>query len=332
MSAPAWSPARAGLLNRLYAPSHQPETYDTALALLADAEALGLGTGWVAQHHFGSETGRLPSPLLLLAKASQTTQRIRLGTAVIVLPLEPVLRLAEDAGLLDALSGGRLELGLGSGFDGPSFTALGQDAADRGLAYAERIVHLIRVLSGEPLTADPDSARLWPPSPGLRQRLWESSSAVASVAERGNGLLTAPRAPGQEESEALVRRYRETWRRLGRTDAPRVTLVRGIFPGTDAASVEAEVGPDILRYLESRGAPAIPSDLPEYLRRLGVAWGSPAQIVDQLAGALAGVDQIVAQVQTFSTTRAQATRRLQLFAEQVLPALPAVQITHPEYA
>src|SRR5206468_4041257 len=75
--------------------------YRDLVERFAAAEELGYESGWVAQHHFQPEHGRLPAPLVLLAAAADRTSRIRLGTAVTVLPLEDPLRLAEDVLVLD---------------------------------------------------------------------------------------------------------------------------------------------------------------------------------------------------------------------------------------
>lgn len=324
MTPTGWPGERAGILNRLYAPDDRPGLYQEAVTLMTDAEALGLGSAWVAQHHFGSETGRLPAPLLLLAHASHATRCLRLGTGVVVLPLEPVLRLAEDAAVLDVLSGGRLELGLGTGFDGASFVAFGENASRRATVYDERIAPLMHVIAGGAVNPEHPELTLQPAAPGLRNRLWESRSAVEAIAARGNGLIIAPRPGASDDAAALIRRYRAAWRENGRDGAPRVMLVCGIFPGRDAATVEAEIGADIMRYVQTRATTSATGELSDVLRRFGVAWGSPAQIVDQLAtsGALDGVDQLVAQVQTFSTSYELAQRRLQLFVQDVLPQLP----------
>ncbi len=329
MTPTGWPLERAGFLNRLYASDDRPALYRETIDLMADAEALGLGSAWVAQHHFGSETGRLPAPLLLLAHASHATRRLRLGTGVVVLPLEPVLRLAEDAAVLDVLSGGRLELGLGTGFDGASFVAFGENASRRAAMYDERIAPLMHVIAGGAVNASHPEYTLQPAAPGLRGRLWESRSAVEAIAARGNGLIVAPRPGAADDAGALIRRYRAAWSENGHDAAPRVVLVCGIFPGPDAATVEAEIGSDIMRYVQTRATTTSDGALADVLRRLGVAWGSPAQIVEQLAssGILDGVDQLVAQVQTFSTTYASARRRLQLFAENVLPQLPSLAVT-----
>jgi alkanesulfonate monooxygenase SsuD/methylene tetrahydromethanopterin reductase-like flavin-dependent oxidoreductase (luciferase family) len=81
-----------------------------------EAERLGFDGITVTEHHAASIT--CPSPHLLLAAAAARTSRIRLGTAVTVLPLYSPIRVAEEAGMLDLLSGGRFELGLGRGIPG----------------------------------------------------------------------------------------------------------------------------------------------------------------------------------------------------------------------
>lgn len=100
-----------------------------ALELFVAAERLGFDSVWVAQHHFGPVVGTLASPLPFLASVAARTRWIRLGTAVVILPLEHPVRLARA--VVDLLSGGRLELGLGSGTDPAVFAALGYDPERR---------------------------------------------------------------------------------------------------------------------------------------------------------------------------------------------------------
>ncbi|MGP4882897.1 LLM class flavin-dependent oxidoreductase, partial [Klebsiella pneumoniae] len=85
------------------------------------AERLGFDSAWIAQHHFHEQEGGLPSPLVFLAHVAAQTDRIRLGTAIITLPMENPLRVAEDAAVLDLLTDGRLEVGFGSGGTPTSF-------------------------------------------------------------------------------------------------------------------------------------------------------------------------------------------------------------------
>jgi len=94
------------------------------LELIEYADELGYDTCWVREHHF-THYGFLPNTMTLLAHAAARTERIRLGTAVVTLPLHHPIRAAEDAALIDVLSGGRLELGVGRGYQSIEFNAFG---------------------------------------------------------------------------------------------------------------------------------------------------------------------------------------------------------------
>ncbi|NAS63097.1 putative FMN-dependent luciferase-like monooxygenase, partial [Pseudomonas syringae pv. actinidiae] len=108
------------------------QRYRLAAEQIIKAEQLGFDSAWVAQHHFHADEGGLPSPLVFLAQVAAQTRRIRLGTGVITLPMEQPLRVAEDTAVLDLLSNGRLEVGIGSGGTPSSFTAFGHSSEQRG--------------------------------------------------------------------------------------------------------------------------------------------------------------------------------------------------------
>ena len=91
------------------------ELVDDAIRHTRIAESLGFGRAWFAEHHF-SNYSLCPSPLMMVAHAAAATERIRLGTAVIVAPLHTPARLLGEIGLADSLSGGRLDLGIGNGY------------------------------------------------------------------------------------------------------------------------------------------------------------------------------------------------------------------------
>ena len=121
---------------------------------IAHAEALGFDSAWVAQHHFHELEGGLPSPVVFLAHVAARTRRIRLGTGIVTLPMENAVRVAEDAIVLDLLSGGRLELGVGTGGE-PSRSRGGNDGADaetrrlRLLGDPAEVLQLHRADGGE---------------------------------------------------------------------------------------------------------------------------------------------------------------------------------------
>jgi alkanesulfonate monooxygenase SsuD/methylene tetrahydromethanopterin reductase-like flavin-dependent oxidoreductase (luciferase family) len=109
-------------------PSTKPGArYGEVFRLLEHLAAAGGFEGvWFAEHHF-SDYGYVPNPLMLLSHAHKVAPDLRLGTAVVVLPLWHPLRLAEDLATLDLLSGGKLDLGIGRGYQPYEFDRLGAD-------------------------------------------------------------------------------------------------------------------------------------------------------------------------------------------------------------
>jgi alkanesulfonate monooxygenase SsuD/methylene tetrahydromethanopterin reductase-like flavin-dependent oxidoreductase (luciferase family) len=86
------------------------------LDLLVESEALGFDSLWANEHHFDPYGGIIPSPATLLAALSQRTQRVRLGTSIVVLPLHSPIEVAEQLAMVDLMSSGRVEFGIGRGF------------------------------------------------------------------------------------------------------------------------------------------------------------------------------------------------------------------------
>jgi alkanesulfonate monooxygenase SsuD/methylene tetrahydromethanopterin reductase-like flavin-dependent oxidoreductase (luciferase family) len=115
-------------------PRWQQRQVDDFVEFAVMAEELGFDGITVTEHHAPLMT--CPSPHLLLAAAAVRTSRIRLGTAVTVLPLYSPIRVAEEAGTLDLLSGGRFELGLGRGIPGEAQVAVGRNLSDDDLRRA----------------------------------------------------------------------------------------------------------------------------------------------------------------------------------------------------
>ena len=91
----------------------------------------------------------LGNPLTMAAALSQRTHRMKIGTAIMVLPFQHPLRVAEDAALVDALSGGRLMLGVGRGYQPPEFQGFGVNQEDSRSMFLESFEILRRALSGE---------------------------------------------------------------------------------------------------------------------------------------------------------------------------------------
>ncbi|MBX9752215.1 MAG: LLM class flavin-dependent oxidoreductase [Roseococcus sp.] len=114
--------------------NHAQESPAQVLALtvqaVQQAEALGFDATWFAEHHF-TNASVCASPLLMAAHCAAVTKRIRLGPAVVVLPLHHPLRVVQEVGMLNLLSSGRLNLGIGTGHQPHEFRSFGVDLAAR---------------------------------------------------------------------------------------------------------------------------------------------------------------------------------------------------------
>ncbi|HBP5742789.1 TPA: LLM class flavin-dependent oxidoreductase [Pseudomonas aeruginosa] len=331
MSTPPFTSARTfklGFLSHAFG-SDPRQVYRDLQEQFEVAEALGFDGGWIAQHHLSGGFGQLPSPLLLFAAIAARTRRIELGTAVITLPLEDALRLAEDAAVLDALSGGRLQLGLGSGGANLEiFNAFGREAGNRQVDFQRAQRTLQDALLGAPL---PGTARLrlHPPAAGLRERLWHSHGSTAGAihaAGQGNGLLlgTATHDPLTVQ-KPLAEAYLGAWQDA--TRRPRIGVVRAVFPAEDKVRARAELAADIELHvprLIREGLIDQAADLESHLRLLNVHHGDPAEVVASLRGdpsLLPYADYFIAVVQSESSTQTQVLRRLESLARDVTPAL-----------
>ena len=114
-----------------------------------DAEELGYDCVWFAEHHF-SNYGYIPNPLLMVTHIAGETSRLRLGTAVLVLPFWNPLRVAEDIALTDQLTGGRLEVAVARGYQPFEYRRFGLDKDDAREHTDETLRIMLRALSGEP--------------------------------------------------------------------------------------------------------------------------------------------------------------------------------------
>ena len=139
-------------------PSGSPRTfareYQEAIDLVRLAESLGFDSAWVSEHH-GTSDGYLPSLLPLLGAFAAATDRIALGTGVILAPLHDPIRLAEDAAVVDDLSGGRLILGLGIGWREEEFRMLRIPFAERRARLEESVDVLRRAWTGRHVSQQP---------------------------------------------------------------------------------------------------------------------------------------------------------------------------------
>jgi alkanesulfonate monooxygenase SsuD/methylene tetrahydromethanopterin reductase-like flavin-dependent oxidoreductase (luciferase family) len=300
------------------------------IELFVAAEQLGFDSVWVAQHHFGPVVGTLPSPLPLLAAVAARTRWIRLGTAVVILPLEHPVRLAEDAAVVDLLSGGRLELGLGSGTEPAVFGALGYDAERRRELMRDHLATLLSSLRGEPL---PSGHVVHPVAPGLDRRVWQGlfspERAREAAAAATHALL--PRAlPGEamaaEQQARAAVAFREAW---SQPWPGQVALSRPVYPSRDAGTARCELAEEIAfqasqaNRLGQRSGGRTDLTEQDFIDSGVFHMGSVEDVVASLRAdpAVPLATELICQVGHIGPGFANTLRALELLATEVAPAL-----------
>lgn len=321
---------RLGFLTHVQGRGDDPgRTYRDAQELFVAADELGFDVGWVAQHHVSAGGGGLSSPWTFLAHAAAKTRRIRLGTAVTVLPLEDPVRLAEDVSTVDALSGGRVEVGVGSGSAGAEYAAFGKDAARKRELTSENLRVLRSALAnGEVRTP---GFRIQPAAGDFGDRIWQGvfgAEGARHAAAAGSNLLLNRAAYGYDAPTDEVQRpwadtYLDAWDRPRR---PRIGLSRFLFPARDRRTALRQIGDDVHRAaLHMAGTGAFPEglDADEALRRFHSFHGHPDEIVAALRQekVLPVATDLIAQFNPAVPDHDAALRALELIATQVAPAL-----------
>lgn len=301
-----------------------PET----LELLSAAEELGFDSVWIAQHHFAPKVGSLPSPLPFLAALAERTGRIRLGTAVVILPIENPVRLAEDAAVVDILSGGRLELGVGSGTDPAVFGALGYDPARRRELMREGLDTLLGSLRGEPLAT---GHVVQPIAAGLDRRVWQGAftpERAREVAAAGTHLLLPKASPtdpalAAEQQARAATAFHDAW---SRPWPGRVGLSRPVYPSTSREAARRELAVELeflVDQVNARAGEGPRISVQEYVDSGVYHLGSVDEVVTSLTAdpALPAATELICQVGHIGPGLGNTLRGMELIATRVAPAL-----------
>ena len=174
-----------------------PEVYGRALDLVVEAERLGAASVWFSEHHLFAD-GYLPQPLTFAAAAAARTSRVRIGTAVLVAAMRPAVLVAEEAAVIDQLSGGRLELGIGAGYSAPEYELYDTDITKR-YGLTDAAVAEIRRLLDDGIVTPPAAQDPFP--------LWlgyQGPQGARRAGRLGVGLLSLDRALLEPYREGLV--------------------------------------------------------------------------------------------------------------------------------
>ncbi len=211
--------------------------YRWTLDLIAEADRRGIGSVWVTEHHF-FEDGYLSQPLTALAAIAARTEHCRLGTAVVLAPLYPAVQIAEQAAIVDLVSNGRLELGLGAGYVLPEFEAYGADIAQRYPTTDATIAEVGRLLESGGVT--PSSVQ----DPLPRWAGYLGPIGAGRAGRLGVGLLTLNR-----DSYVI---YRDALEAAGHDPADaRMAGVANFMVADDPESAYERVLPHLTHQLNS---------------------------------------------------------------------------------
>ena len=183
--------------------------------LAEGAEASGLEALWVAEHHF-QPSGICPAPAVLLAACGARTRRLRLGVLVSVLPFHRPIEVAEQYALLDQLLGGRLNLGVGSGYIPAEFEGFGVDPAQKRERFDSALATVLDAFAGREVrmegAASPVRLNVLPvqrPHPPVWIAV-QRREAIPFVARRGTSVALIPYATvsGLPELAEEIREFR----------------------------------------------------------------------------------------------------------------------------
>ncbi|GAB2717914.1 LLM class flavin-dependent oxidoreductase [Arthrobacter bambusae] len=315
-------------------PTWQKRQIEEFVEFAVLAEELGYDGLTVTEHHAPLMT--CPSPHLLLAAAAVRTSTIRLGTAVTILPLYNPIRVAEEAGTLDLLSGGRFELGVGRGAPGEARIALGRDLNDEDLkeAWLESLELVRLALTERDVTFDGKYFQVTRPT-SIATRpiqedfpIWLASGSLESAAVAGAYGWNLMRNFGTDEShrEAL-NHYLKVADENGH-DRSGANFMVERFIAIGETEEEAERNVDhfartfglFMSHYASNGR-SIPKTDGEFAvdkkkeRPALTVVGTPEQIIDELQQVIDTTGARRLLVETFTPEQSR------LFAREVMPIL-----------
>jgi alkanesulfonate monooxygenase SsuD/methylene tetrahydromethanopterin reductase-like flavin-dependent oxidoreductase (luciferase family) len=329
----------------------EAQAYAETLDQIELADRLGYGCAWVVEHHFQRGYSHASKPELLLAAAAARTGRIRLGHAIIPLPLHHPVHVAERIATLDILSGGRLEVGIGRGFSPREYAAFGADMAASRELVEESLDILLRSFARKPVTHHGRRYRLEALDilPHVVQEphppLWTAAVSPETfdwAAARRLGVLAGPFKPWFMVKHDIGR-FRAAWRA---EIAPRIGMTIGVLclaDGERARRLAKDAFTWFYRELYQAALPVLEQLYPGYeqlhelgrfraFMKLGVdlgladtfglaVVGNPAEVRVKLGRyAEAGVTHVLCAFGAGAVEAAVTRESLELFAREVMPA------------
>ncbi len=231
------------------------QRYHDILGQIELGDALGFDTAWLGELHFGREFSILADPLMVLAAAAQRTSRIRLGTAVTLLPLHHPVKIAEEAATADILSDGRLEFGVGRGAFPLYYVGFDIPQEESRERFEEALDYILAAWKNEHFSFDgkffhardlciiPRPVQM--PHPPVRVAA-NSPETFPFAARRGLPIFAAPLINPPERLKAGLQVYRETLPGDAHAD---IALAFSVHVTTRRAQARQDTEAGLLRFL-----------------------------------------------------------------------------------
>lgn len=331
----------------LQSPSAQDHktVFDRGVEIARHADNLGFDSIWCAEHHF-STYGYLSRPLQFATHLAAVTERIRVGSAVVVLPLHHPLVVAEEIATADVLSGGRLDVGFGRGYQPYEFERLGLSLDDSRERFDEAVDIILEAFKGQPFSYDGKhysfaETSVFPlPVQEPRPPIWvvgQSTESIAATVKRGFNIVSGGFGIPIDRLRAFRKSYDEMDIAPEVRSKIRISTQRPVYVTTD----ESEL-PEIveqarwnmrvtlslrqgLERVEKGRAIAVPFDKEptdqELLDNYFVV-GTPQQCIAKIEAIreAMGIDHFNASCWFGDVPREKVLRSMELFAKEVMPA------------
>ena len=331
----------------------QVTAFKEAFDLAERAEAWGLDCVWLGEIHFNPARSVISASLQVASSIATRTKRLRIGTAVTVIPLNHPLRIAEEIATLDHISEGRLEFGIGRSGVVRSYDTYGIPYAESQGRFREGLEIILQAWKGEPFSYEGQfyrvqNATVTPrpyqtPHPPIRMAA-NSDETFPGAAKMGLAIFVGLRAAEIPDLRVRLASYRETWREAGQPGAPSAYIRIPVYvAATEKAGREepreslraffarqselarssvgrAGTGPLDRRRAQVERMASLTYD--DILARK-VAFGSPAGVIDRLTQLREelGLDGIIAELNPGGLIPLELERRsLQLLTHEVMRA------------
>jgi alkanesulfonate monooxygenase SsuD/methylene tetrahydromethanopterin reductase-like flavin-dependent oxidoreductase (luciferase family) len=328
--------------------------WQEALALVGECDDLGYGHVRTVEHYFNAYGGYSPSPIVFLAAAAMRSAKARLVTGAVLPVFNNPLKLAGEIGMLDAISGGRLEVGFARAFLPHEFARFGVSVNESRARFEEGMAQVRLLLSRENASAEgrfhsfKDVTSLPRPTQRPHPPFWVAAlstpESFTAAGAAGHFLMAIPFA-GAKMRE-LLGLYREAWRAAGHPGRGRVMLAFHMFCAETSDEAIRIAREPLNRYLKSVVAAASDwteglnsKDYPNYDKIIaalaaetfdtqmakGVAWiGTPPELAQRILAFnddVGGFESASLQINFNTISLEDALRSMRLFAREVMPAV-----------